>query len=187
MLYLNIALMGLVSALGYVLLAEPVHVAEPQDTAPAPLALSDMQIEEVQLEFPDRSEFAAIARRPLFSPERRPYRPDASPEEPQVPQADIPPPRVVLSGIVTVGEERRALMALPREPAELYRTGQALRGWRVGEITDDAVELVFGVRTHIVELDGEEKGSDGREGAPESSRRRAPAAAPLVDMTDQID
>lgn len=197
MVYLNMLLVGVVAAMGFALVADRSSTVDAPAQA-VQLPEGTATIEEVMLEFPDRAAFAAITERPLFLPDRRPLAGDETDNRAApAPKAELPPPQVVLSGIVTIGEGRRALMALPREDAQLYATGQSLGGWRVSEITEDSVELISGARTHKVSLDDQPASQAGNFADPARatgrakdrtrSRTRVPNLGLVPDMSEQID
>ena len=187
MVYLNLVMLGVVSAMGYMLVSVPEGISPPEPRYAA-TQLTAPEFREISLEFDDRAKFAAITERPLFTLDRRPFVPDAKPAKAKrEPTAKAPAPNVTLSGIVSVGDERRALMALPTEQAKLFRKGQAIRGWRITDISDNAVELSFGERQHTVRLHGgDDKGQGKLQQSGDRTRQRAAPAFGL-DMSDQID
>jgi general secretion pathway protein N len=88
---------------------------------------------------------SATVDRPLFSPSRRPPpEPAAQGPEPAAPPA--PPPNLVLSGIVTDGQNARAVVRVGAEKKILHaQIGDNIEGWTVSQIEG---------RTLVLSLDG---------------------------------
>lgn len=197
MTILNLFLVGLVAGLGYLLMAGTAPEDGPSALAPVDPVLAATSDEgpgpasPPRFELPPRDLFSVISARPLFRPDRRPV--PAEPVEVATQSAPvIPPPNIRLSGIMMVGDQPRALMALLPGPAEIYAEGDRVRGWRISRIDPDGIELTFGVRTHRVMLDGTEAG-DTREptraaSRPSASKTGQSAGMPTyTDMSEQID
>jgi hypothetical protein len=108
----------------------PLDVAEP--AAPAPPALSA---------------FAAIAERPLFSPDRRPPATVADGS----PAAGAAPPPLALLGVAGFEGDRVAIARLGDETLRL-RAGAAVEGWTVVGVEPRAVTLRAGAAEHRVRL-----------------------------------
>jgi hypothetical protein len=108
----------------------------------------------------------AIAR-PLFSPDRRPFKPmpavqvqniepAIAPIIPQVPEVMPPPipesipeqqppqviPQFTLKGIAQDKGKKRALISLPESPDGMWvRLGEEITNWKISKVTDNTVLL----------------------------------------------
>lgn len=90
--------------------------------------------------------FSVTRERPLFSPTRRAPAPPvvAAPAPPPPP----PPPDVVLLGVVMDGENAGAIVrAGPAAKIARVRIGDEIGGWKVGQIEERKLVLLFNGRT----------------------------------------
>jgi type II secretory pathway component PulC len=116
-------------------------------------------------------DYAAIAQRPLFTLDRRPYQPHVEVPAVESPRAAPPPPRLrfTLSAIVTTPAAEIALLSVNDGP-ELHklRQGEGLQGWTLAEVGRDAVVLRNGADVIRVELQPDR--DQAREGVTNGSR-----------------
>jgi len=88
--------------------------------------------------------YPAIAAHPLFSPSRRPYVPPPPPPSPATAESS-PLHDYLLLGTVVEGNTRIALLRSPGSHATIRAVpGQTIAGWKLREITPDAVEFENG-------------------------------------------
>jgi hypothetical protein len=88
---------------------------------------------------------SATRERPLFSPTRRPPPPPPvvvhAPEPPPPPP---PPPSVMLFGVVTDGDEARAIVRTgPATDVMRVRIGDDIAGWKVSQIDGQRIILML--------------------------------------------
>ncbi len=102
-------------------------------TPPSPAALDD------------------IVDRPLFSSSRRPFLVIEN-EAPKAVAAKDQSLSLILAGTMLAGESRLALLQHPTKGLLRLRQGQAIDGWRIGEIGLDEVSLQQGGRTASLRL-----------------------------------
>lgn len=104
------------------------------------------------IQLPPPESFSETLARPLFSPSRRPVERVAEAVPTRV---DAPPASdgLRLLGVVRRGETSRALVATQANPSGAWLVvGQALGGWRLAEIMDDAVQLSSGRHAQVLAL-----------------------------------
>jgi hypothetical protein len=76
---------------------------------------------------------SATVDRPLFSPSRRPA-PGPIARAPELPMPPVPPPDLVLSGIVMDGDSARAVVRVGAEKILRTQIGDKIDGWTVSQI-----------------------------------------------------
>jgi general secretion pathway protein N len=107
--------------------------AAPADPSGAPSAALANPLASLPLE-----SLSATRDRPLFSPSRRPPPPPPPPAAPVVRAVEatpVPPPSVVLLGIVTEANEARAMVRSdPSGKVVPARLGDEIGGWKVTQI-----------------------------------------------------
>jgi len=119
-------------------------------------SIDDIAVASAPLEFPEVAmpavpkppEWSEALARPLFSPERRPFVPQAVMPEaalPDVPGAVEAAPRpepLSVVGVFIHGTGRRALLVSPSRPeGEWLRVGSKIAGWEVMRIERNSVAL----------------------------------------------
>lgn len=112
----------------------------------ATAALQNSLPDEPALGTPDRSEFAEIIERPVFSPGRRPGRPPELEGEETSTDLD-------LVGIVIVDGRRVALLKSGDSPLRRVTEGEEISGWMAIRIGVDHVSLERDVETLDLYLD----------------------------------
>lgn len=180
--------------------ARPVLSIQPVPAGPGPA-----EPRRLLLETPGIEAYDTIAARPIFAPDRRPPAPELAAPEPAPAAVLRPPPPVVLTGVTTLGQERRALLQVGTGPQQLYRVGQPVAGWRIVSIESEQVILQYGNARHVAKLGAtppDAREGAGQQGSPRgrgASRRRAargsasaeatsaPAPSDMADMADLID
>lgn len=124
-----------------------VHLAQ-RDVALPPLPV---------FQPPSPADFSVINERPVFSPQRLPVRPAATPSE----TVSAPPPQVTLIGIITDGQTKLALVKLPGAPfATGVGIGGDVGGWQVSRIDPDGLVLHSGQTDFVVKLNGSSPGTN---------------------------
>lgn len=124
--------------------------------------------------------YSAIARRPLFSPTRRPTE---SPAPQSTSQPRKTPSRFVLSGVVIVSPDEKKI-ALLRESnsSSVLRLseGETIGGWRIEKILPDRVIMRSGEESTEIELwnalppPPKPAGAQRRQGAPQPRGLKLP-------------
>jgi hypothetical protein len=107
----------------------------------------------------------AIAARPLFSADRRPYVPPPTPVEPTVVEVEKSLP-LELAGTFLTATDQAALILVAGKPSEWLRSGQSIEGWKIGTIEEDRVQLLKGEQERELRLRDDTAGPE----------RRSPAA-----------
>lgn len=146
-------------------------------------------------DFPEAVLYASINRRPLFIEGRRPPDPDMPEQqaEPDKPVRKTPPPRLQLTGIVTIGSTTFAMVKGGKSPRKgkqatsqrLMVGGVAAEGWKVKEILPDRVVLASGAEQHELVLraykpvplpkaDAAQKGAKGTGKKPVGNKPQTP-------------
>lgn len=119
-----------------VTVANPSSAAE--DAPPPPAAFS----------LPPLAAYSVIVERPLFSTQRRP-----PVKEEETPEA-IPPPRLILTGVLISGDGRLVLLRRVGSKTIIRASeGDEIEGWRIEIITADRVVLRYGDAVEEVTLD----------------------------------
>lgn len=127
---------------GIVTGADAATVADPDPQAPAP--------EFVPAAF---ATFREVLDRPIFSPTRRPPRRAVTVTAEAAPPPD-PGPELELHGVVGMGSEEVALIAVGGAPSlRRVAVGDEIEGWHVEEIGAEGVLLRQGARTSRLRLD----------------------------------
>jgi hypothetical protein len=134
---------------------------------------------------PDLATLRATLERPLFDDDRRPDAPDAAgATAPETAAASKAAP-VRLSAIVVAPDGSRLALVKPdgQQEAQRVRTGDSVAGWKVTEISDEAVSLAAGDQRTVVPLRVYESPSARPRARkpprrpPAETPRRAPAPA----------
>lgn len=163
--------------------------------------------ERLRFEAPDLAVFAETAKRPLFSPDRRPPEPKvAVPEKAEklVIRAAVPaerPLQIVVLGVASTSDVQSAIIQVDGAVSELLRLGESLEGWTLASIEQEAVvfvrdeERVTALLGEIAEVkvpdtEGSSR-SEQRDGAEHGAARLLPASAagsgPRGNFVDSMD
>jgi general secretion pathway protein N len=102
--------------------------------------------------FPPRESYQAIAERPLFFSKRRPpppYVPAPPGKKPPVrPPRKVGKPRVQLSAVIIIGDQKYALIKGGRKKgSRRVRVGEEVDGWKVTGIDADKLVMTNGSET----------------------------------------
>lgn len=103
-------------------------------------------------DFPPKEVFQSIADRPLFFNKRRPpppYVPAPPGKKPPVrPPRKVGKPRIQLSAVIIIGEQKFALIKGGRQKgSRRLRVGEEVDGWKVTRIDADRLVLTNGAET----------------------------------------
>ncbi|HHI70476.1 MAG TPA: hypothetical protein ENJ91_05690 [Rhodobacteraceae bacterium] len=106
--------------------------------------------------------YAAITERPLFDPSRRPFvlqETTPAPQdpvpvavEPEKPPEELPPPQIVLQGVITKNDRNSALIGIDGKPSVWVSEGDFVDGWKINEIGSDWIEISQKARNLRVEM-----------------------------------
>ena len=158
--------------------------------------------ERLRFEAPEVALFAEIAKRPLFSPDRRPPEPKvAIPEKAEklVIRAAVPterPLQIVVLGVASTSDVQSAIVQVEGAGSELLRLGEDLRGWTLSSVEQEAAvftrndERVTALLGEVAEVKvpgtGSSSRSAGRDAAEQGSARFLPASATGSDVGSRI-
>lgn len=117
--------------------------------APPPVPLTEPAPVDQRFDPPSRQAFTEIAARPLFSPSRRAFVPEAEVEEEAAPEEKI---EIELVGTLLTATGRAALLQPKDQDARWLRAGDEIAGWQVETITSDQVSLTSAGETKTLEL-----------------------------------
>ena len=140
---------------------------------------------------PGEDAVEAIAARPLFSADRRPYVPPPAPVE-EVVAAVKPSLPLELAGTFLTATDQAALILVSGKPPEWLRTGQTVEGWRIGTIEENRVLLLKGEQERELQLREDNPALQTSTEAPrrreqESKRQPDPDQASLRDLARGLD
>ncbi len=127
--------------------------------------------------------YPEILARPVFFKERKPPEPYVrEPGEKKTVagsrSADVPP-RLSLSGVVTIGKETFALVRFPGgKSSRRLKMGEEIDGWKVREITPEKLVLIHGSTKHEVPLREYDPVLPGK-GAPRKVARNGAKRPPV--------
>jgi len=121
----------------------------------APAAASDaaaIALPSLEIAPPDLATLRATLERPLFDDDRRPDLPDGSAASEVDAGGKAAPVR--LSAIVVASDGGRMALVKPegQDEPQRVRVGEAVAGWKVAEISDEAVTLTAGDQRVVVPL-----------------------------------
>jgi hypothetical protein len=170
---------GVAAAAAAVLDAARPHAPPP--AAPRPSVSADVGAAEPAAPAPPAlTAFAAIADRPLFSPDRRPPAAVATGS----PTTGAAPPPLALLGVAGFDDDRVAIARLGDAVLRL-RAGAVVDGWTVAAVDPRALTLRAGATEHRVRLgDPSPDGAGGGSAAVAVAAPSAPRGGPMIGAFD---
>lgn len=138
---------------------KPVFVSKTAVDAPQTPAMAATRVQ-----VPQRPAiyYAAITDRPLFEPSRRPYTQEETAPEPKpdpvveaptpTAPAELPPPELILQGVMTLNDNVAALIGINGETPEWVSKGDPVSDWTLSEVGSDWIEISRKARHIRVEM-----------------------------------
>lgn len=170
-----VTIAGFAAWLTYELTRPPVVPEPPAPAADAPLG----ELPGLETEAPALASLHVTLERPLFDEDRRPNPPaDAAGPGADKPEAGKPLP-MRLSAVIVGADGRRSVLVeiSGEEQSQRVGAGDQVAGWRVDEISDDAVVLNAGGQRTVVPLRTFKEPSPDRPSARPAAQRRGGDAA----------